>query len=357
VKAAHFIPFLVSDVPLAPAAPEPIDALHYFSVKDDGLRLNGIPVSRRVQRVGEAGVYVCRVVDRKISRGEVFLVTDGGLHHHLAASGNFGQVIRKNYPVVVANRVRGGERERSNVVGPLCTPLDLLGASVALSRADVRDLVAVMQSGAYGLSASPQGFLSHPKAGETPAMIDSWQGWRKRPPTTQKEWRRDKRMLRRTKAWSRHEPGPRATVPTLRPSDGSVTATTVARLRPQAKLCGGYQSSAAVSGPERRRRLTRGAPPAAALIPPTAVGLLHDHAHADPRPPDRTRERSASVRRLETSKRGGAPCGSYADRAPYRCGCATDSWERSFLSIPSKLSYRGKRVVVPKPPTFACPCR
>ena len=88
--------------------------------------------------VGEAGIYVCRVVDRKISRGQVFLVTDGGLHHHLAASGNFGQVLRKNYPVVVANRVSGGEREIASVVGPLCTPLDLLADRMELARADER---------------------------------------------------------------------------------------------------------------------------------------------------------------------------------------------------------------------------
>src|SRR5687767_1671078 len=76
--------------------------------------------------VGEAGVYVCRVIDRKESRGKIFLVTDGGLHHHLAASGNFGQVVRKNYPLTVANRVRGAARELVSVVGPLCTPLDIL---------------------------------------------------------------------------------------------------------------------------------------------------------------------------------------------------------------------------------------
>jgi len=116
--------------------------------------------------VGEAGVYVCRVIDRKISRGQAFLVTDGGLHHNLAASGNFGQVIRKNYPVLIANRIHGGDRETANVVGPLCTPLDILGAGVALSGADVGDLVAVMQSGAYGLTASPQDFLGHPPARE-----------------------------------------------------------------------------------------------------------------------------------------------------------------------------------------------
>jgi len=116
--------------------------------------------------VGEAGVYVCKVVDRKISRGQVFLVTDGGLHHHLAASGNFGQVIRKNYPVLVASRIGAAETEVASVVGPLCTPLDLLGDRMELSRADVDDLIAVFQSGAYGPTASPLGFLSHPGPGE-----------------------------------------------------------------------------------------------------------------------------------------------------------------------------------------------
>ena len=112
--------------------------------------------------VGEAGIYVCRIIDRKISRGHVFLVTDGGLHHHLAASGNFGQVIRKNYPVVVGNKVVGSEREIASVVGPLCTPLDLLADSMELAKADVGDLIVVFQSGAYGLTASPIAFLSHP---------------------------------------------------------------------------------------------------------------------------------------------------------------------------------------------------
>ena len=113
--------------------------------------------------VGEAGVYVCRVVDRKISRGHVFLITDGGLHHHLAASGNFGQVLRKNYPVLVANRIGAGPREHASVVGPLCTPLDLLADRMELDQArEVDDLIAVFQSGAYGLTASPLGFLSHP---------------------------------------------------------------------------------------------------------------------------------------------------------------------------------------------------
>ncbi len=112
--------------------------------------------------VAEAGVYVCEVVDKKVSRGETFLVTNGGLHHHLAASGNFGQVIRKNYPVCIGNRLSAPEMETVSVVGPLCTPLDILADRMELPRADVGDLVVVFQSGAYGYSASPLGFLSHP---------------------------------------------------------------------------------------------------------------------------------------------------------------------------------------------------
>ena len=115
--------------------------------------------------VGEAGVYVSRIVDRKVSRGQVFLVVDGGMHHHLAASGNFGQILRKNYPVAVNGRASAG-RETASVVGPLCTPLDLLADRMELDAAQPGDLVVVFQSGAYGRSASPRAFLSHPDAVE-----------------------------------------------------------------------------------------------------------------------------------------------------------------------------------------------
>ena len=112
--------------------------------------------------VGEAGIYVCRVTDRKVSRGQTFLVTDGGLHHHLSASGNFGQVLRKNYPLAIGNRMEAPADEVVSVVGPLCTPLDLLGERMPLAHAEIGDLVVVFQSGAYGATASPQQFLGHP---------------------------------------------------------------------------------------------------------------------------------------------------------------------------------------------------
>jgi len=116
--------------------------------------------------VGECGVYVTRVLDRKVSRGRTYLVVDGGLHHQLAASGNFGQVIRRNYPLAVATRMDRPATERFTVVGCLCTPLDLLGDNVLLPDADVGDLVAIFQAGAYGLTASPTAFLSHPEPAE-----------------------------------------------------------------------------------------------------------------------------------------------------------------------------------------------
>jgi diaminopimelate decarboxylase len=116
--------------------------------------------------VAEAGVYLTRVVDRKESRGETFLVVDGGLHHQLAASGNFGTVVRRNYPIAVAHRMGAAAEETVSVVGCLCTPLDRLGDRVALPHADVGDVIAIFLAGAYGLSASPAGFLGHPAPAE-----------------------------------------------------------------------------------------------------------------------------------------------------------------------------------------------
>lgn len=116
--------------------------------------------------VGEAGVYLTRIVDRKESHGEIYLVTDGGLHHQLAASGNFGTVVRRNYPVAIANRFGEEPVEEANVVGCLCTPLDRLADKALLPRAEVGDLVAVFCAGAYGASASPSAFLGQGPAAE-----------------------------------------------------------------------------------------------------------------------------------------------------------------------------------------------
>ena len=112
--------------------------------------------------VGEAGVYVTRINDIKISRGKKYLILDGGMNHHLAASGNLGQVIKRNFPIAILNNLNASATEVVDVVGPLCTPLDTLGRSVQLPHAEVGDLIGIFQSGAYARAASPLGFLSHP---------------------------------------------------------------------------------------------------------------------------------------------------------------------------------------------------
>jgi diaminopimelate decarboxylase len=111
--------------------------------------------------VGECGLYVSSILYRKISRGGVFLIMDGGMHHHLPASGNMNQSpIRRQMHVVVANKL-AGETEKASVVGPLCTPLDNFLLNADLPKAEEGDLIAVLNSGAYGLSISPVNFLSH----------------------------------------------------------------------------------------------------------------------------------------------------------------------------------------------------
>ena len=163
--AGFGIPYFPGEQPLA------LDAIganlaHCVAAMDGKLAGARVSVEAGRYLVGEAGVYVARVTDRKISRGQVFLVTDGGMHHHLAASGNLGQVIRKNYPVAIGNRMAATTLETCSVVGPLCTPLDILADRMELPGAVPGDLVVVFQSGAYGLSASPTGFLGHPVARE-----------------------------------------------------------------------------------------------------------------------------------------------------------------------------------------------
>ena len=156
------IPYFPGEQPLDLA---PIAAQLARCIATLGPRLRPAELVMELGRwlVGEAGVYVCRVSERKVSRGRIYLVTDGGLLHHLAAAGQFGQVIRKNYPIAVAARTqRGPDHEVVTIVGPLCTPLDVLGDQVDLPCCEPGDLLAVFQSGAYGYTASPHAFLSHP---------------------------------------------------------------------------------------------------------------------------------------------------------------------------------------------------
>ena len=159
------IPYFYGDQPLDIAA---VGARleERFADLPDGLAEAELFIELGRYLVGEAGVYLTRIVDRKVSHGETYLVTDGGLHHQLAASGNFGTVVRRNYPVAIANRFAGEPTEIANIVGCLCTPLDRLADKAHVPHADVGDIVAVFCAGAYGASASPSAFLGQGPAAE-----------------------------------------------------------------------------------------------------------------------------------------------------------------------------------------------
>lgn len=159
------IPYFPGEQPLALSrVGENLQQLHAHYAKDFPQARWIVELGRYL--VGEAGVYVCRVLEKKYSCGQAFLIVDGGMHQHLAASGNLGQVIRKNYPVAIGNRIDDASTELVSVVGPLCTPLDTLADKLRLPVAEPGDFFVVFQSGAYGFSSSPQGFLSHPPAVE-----------------------------------------------------------------------------------------------------------------------------------------------------------------------------------------------
>lgn len=159
------IPYFPGDVPVDTARIGEALAARLAALPDE-LAETEFCIELGRHLVGEAGVYLCRVVDRKISHGEVFLVTDGGLHHQLAASGNFGTVVRRNYPVTIATRFTAEVEEEASVVGCLCTPLDILANKGGFPRAEVGDLIAVFCAGAYGASASPANFLGQGPARE-----------------------------------------------------------------------------------------------------------------------------------------------------------------------------------------------
>jgi len=160
------VPYFAGDVPVDV---ERIGAALGEAIARTSLRA-GFAIELGRWLVAEAGVYLTRVVDRKESGGETFLVVDGGLNHQLAATGNFGTVVRRNYPVALARDVTGDATETVSIVGPLCTPLDRLADRVALPRAEVGDLIAVFLAGAYGATASPTAFLGHPPARELVAQ-------------------------------------------------------------------------------------------------------------------------------------------------------------------------------------------
>jgi diaminopimelate decarboxylase len=146
---------------------EGLEQLASEAAQDDRLRAAHLIVEPGRFLTAEAGIYITQVLDVKRSGDTTYVILNGGMHQHLAASGNLGQVIKRNYPIGVLNRMGALPEQPVELVGPLCTPLDTLGRNVILPQVEPGDCVGVFLSGAYARSASPMGFLSH----ATPAEV------------------------------------------------------------------------------------------------------------------------------------------------------------------------------------------
>ena len=116
--------------------------------------------------VGEAGIYVCRIIERKTVRGRTWLVADGGAHHHLHATLQPDREKPVNLPMRLMQANPAPDTERVSIAGRLCVPFDIIARDIELPVARPGDLLVLYQSGAYGASASPVNFLGHPPATE-----------------------------------------------------------------------------------------------------------------------------------------------------------------------------------------------
>ncbi|AAZ24303.1 AMP-binding protein [Colwellia psychrerythraea] len=141
-------------------------SLSYAQLNEKVTKVAQAYASLAITRGDRIGIYISKIIDKKVSRFTNYLVCDGGLHHHLANSCNFGQLIRKNYPVAIRNKLKEGVQELVNIVGPICNPLDILADKIMLPKASMGDYVVVFQSGTYVATASPKDLLSQPQVSE-----------------------------------------------------------------------------------------------------------------------------------------------------------------------------------------------
>ena len=111
---------------------------------------------------GPAGAYLCRVIRTKERGGRHVAISDGGIHHLLRP-----RLVGQDHRVVAVGAAAGRPLDAQvDLVGPLCTGIDILASAVAAPLPRAGDLYAVLDAGAYGYSESMPLFLSHPVPAE-----------------------------------------------------------------------------------------------------------------------------------------------------------------------------------------------
>ncbi len=109
--------------------------------------------------IADSGCYLTKILYRKKSKGNSYLICDGGSNHHGTAA-FLGRYIRDNFPIRILSK--DGQGEEVTITGPLCTPVDVIGQKVKVPHNTMPgDIVIIEKAGAYGLTNSPVLFLSH----------------------------------------------------------------------------------------------------------------------------------------------------------------------------------------------------
>lgn len=120
--------------------------------------------------IAPEGFLLTRVIRNKSSRGTTICLCDAGFNNHLAACGMMGTIIRRNWPIENVSSTDAASSKEYTLVGPLCTTIDILASDIELPETNDGDLLAIGSSGAYGHTASPARFISHPEPREILAI-------------------------------------------------------------------------------------------------------------------------------------------------------------------------------------------
>jgi len=110
--------------------------------------------------IGNAGRYLAKVVDIKVSRGEKFITLDGGVNHFMRYV-----MTEANHRVSLLNSI-SKDLEAAEICGQTCTPYDVISISDMPKNIAIGDVIVLEDAGAYGWSMGIQNFLSFPSCAE-----------------------------------------------------------------------------------------------------------------------------------------------------------------------------------------------
>lgn len=123
--------------------------------------------------VATSAMYVVRVIETKISRGQRYIIVNGGIHQFMRYA-----LTGTNHRIQVFGK-SCGDKSKALIAGATCTPYDVL-AECEIGKVENGDLLCIMDAGAYGWSMGLSFFLSHPTPPEVVVENGDWKVVRRR---------------------------------------------------------------------------------------------------------------------------------------------------------------------------------